>query len=366
MRPRDLDPVTTGDLGGIGADQVVEPETRGHGDELEAPGPYDTWTELPSAEEDGPTYYDRPVIKEPVWIWSVPAYFAVGGAAGAAAVLGAAAQVRGGLDDLVGRCRWIAAAGTTVGTVLLVIDLGRPERFLNMLRVFRPTSPMSVGSWILAATSGLSSLAVAMRNRAGVAGTLGDTAAWVAGALGGPLAGYTAVLVTNTAVPAWQQARRSLPVVFVASGVTGAASLLDLMPLSARGAAVVWWYGLLGGLAELAAGEMVTCEAERGGDVDEPYHIGLAGTLFNVAKATTAASVVLHLLPGSGRTKRAVSGVLGTVGAVTLRFAVFHAGKRSSRDPRATFRQQRTGHGAAEVSTKTTPATSPRASSPLR
>src|SRR5438874_11336372 len=84
-----------------------------------------------------PSYYDRPVLKEPVWKWYVPAYFYVGGAAGAAATLGAAAQLadRRGLAGLIRRCRWIAAAGGAVGTGLLVVDLGRPERFLNMLRV---------------------------------------------------------------------------------------------------------------------------------------------------------------------------------------------------------------------------------------
>src|SRR4029079_3164051 len=93
------------------------------------------------AGESRRTYYDIPVLKEPVWVWAVPTYFYSGGAAGAAAVLGAAAQIadRDGLHDLISWSRRIAAGGALVGTALLVYDLGRPSRFLHMLRVFRPT-----------------------------------------------------------------------------------------------------------------------------------------------------------------------------------------------------------------------------------
>jgi len=86
-----------------------------------------------------------------VWIWAVPAYFYAGGVAGASAILAAAAGRLGGDDteNLVVRARWIAAVSGGAGSVLLIHDLGRPRRFLHMLRVFRPTSPMSVGSWIM-------------------------------------------------------------------------------------------------------------------------------------------------------------------------------------------------------------------------
>ena len=99
------------------------------------------------------TYYDRPILKQPVWIWTVPAYFYVGGVAGAALVLGAVAQLTGDseLRRLVGTCRSIGAAGHVIGSALLIYDLGRPSRFFNMLRVFNPKSPLSIGSWILAA-----------------------------------------------------------------------------------------------------------------------------------------------------------------------------------------------------------------------
>ena len=107
----------------------------------------------PSAQDSpaDPTYYDRPLIKQSVWSWSVPLYYYVGGTAGGSAVLGAAVTLfgRDQFPRLIVRTRWIAALGGLTSGALLVYDLGRPSRFLHMLRVFRPTSPMNVGSWIL-------------------------------------------------------------------------------------------------------------------------------------------------------------------------------------------------------------------------
>ncbi|MDQ3931953.1 MAG: polysulfide reductase NrfD [Actinomycetota bacterium] len=295
------------------------------------------------------TYYDRPVIKEPVWIWSVPTYFYAGGTAGAASLLAAVATYRDGLEGLVRACRWLAAAGDTVGAGLLIIDLGRPKRFLNMLRVFRPTSPMSVGSWILALSSGLSTLSAVTARREDSLGRLGDAAGQLAGLLGMPLAGYTAVLVSNTAVPAWQGARRTLPLLFAASGVAGAASLLDLLDLDVREAAVVRVYGVAGRLGELLAGQALEREVGQVALTARPYHEGLSGSLWKAAKLASAVSLLISLVPGSSRRQRALRGLLGTAGSLSLRFAVFHAGRRSARDPRATFQQHRAGRGAAEV-----------------
>src|SRR5580765_6742485 len=91
------------------------------------------------------TYYDRPMLKQPVWIWTVPAYFYVGGVAGAALVLGAVAQFQNDDDlrSLVRSARWIGAGGQLLGSIFLIVDLGRPERFFNMLRVLNPKSPLS-------------------------------------------------------------------------------------------------------------------------------------------------------------------------------------------------------------------------------
>jgi len=337
---RYIDP-NVGALGGEGAHQRVKASE----ERLEQLA-RDAWNNLPT--ETGTTYYDRPVIKEPVWKPVVAAYFYTGGTAGAASTLAAAAQLfgRGEMRGLVKRARWIAAAGTTLGMGLLVEDLGVKSRFLNMLRVFRPTSPMSVGSWILGASTTASAGAVVFRTRAPL---LGDLAGVAAGAGGMPLSGYTAALVTNSAVPIWQAIRTSLPPLFVASAMNGAASLLDMMTLSPAEQRVVQRFGVAGKMAELVAAERVQKDADKVERVGRPLKEGVGGSFWRLAKLTTAASLVLSLLPGRWRWKRWIGGLLGTIGAVSTRFAIFYAGIASSRDPRATFEQQRAGHGAVEV-----------------
>ncbi|HJT38291.1 MAG TPA: NrfD/PsrC family molybdoenzyme membrane anchor subunit [Actinomycetota bacterium] len=308
----------------------------------------DAWTHVPSDTTAGPTYYDRPVIKEPVWKPAVAAYFYTGGTAGAASTLAAIAQVfgRGRMRGLVKRARAIAAGGTTVGMGLLVYDLGRKSRFLNMLRVFRPTSPMSVGSWMLGASTTASAGAIVFGERAPL---VGDLAGLAAGAGGLPLSGYTAALVSNSAVPIWQAVRTSLPPLFVSSAANGAASLLDMMDLTGEEARVVNRFGVMGKIGELVAAEAVTKDAERVERIAMPLKEGFSGSLWRLAKLSTSASLALSLLPGRARWKRWITGLLGTIGAVSVRFAIYYAGIASARDPRATFEQQRAGYGGTEV-----------------
>lgn len=170
-----------------------------------------------------PTYYDLPLLKKPVWTWEVPAYFFVGGAAGAAAVLASAAQIGADDEKVVRDARWIAAIGAAVSGPLLIADLGRPERFLNMLRVFKPQSPMSVGAWTVAAFGAATTAAVLIPNR-----TLQNTAGAVAGATGLVMATYTGVLIGATAIPVWKRNVALLPVLFGASALGSAVSLLEL------------------------------------------------------------------------------------------------------------------------------------------
>lgn len=318
----------------------------------EHPVPDAVFSREPTAEPADPTYYDRPVLKEPVWISAVPAYFWVGGIAGAAATLGAVAQVadRDGFEGLVRGSRWMASVGAGVGGALLVVDLGKPSRFLNMLRVFRPSSPMSVGSWVLAGVAPSAGVAALTNRSSGLLGAAGDAGGLVAGALGMPLAGYTAVLLSNTAVPVWQGTRRSLPALFMSSGMTAASSLLGMLDLTEREERVVRRFGIAGRVADLVASKAVEREADRVEAVGRPLHEGVPGSLWKASEALTAASLALSVLPGRrSRPRRVVEGVLGAAGSLAMRFAIFHAGKASSRDPRATFHQQRAGLGGAEV-----------------
>jgi formate-dependent nitrite reductase membrane component NrfD len=341
---RHVDP-TLGLLAGEGSRQWVETTAEAR------PAPAWIWRDLPSEsyQAEDPTYYDRPVLKEPVWIWAVPAYFYVGGTAGAAAVLAATAQALGGgeLRGLVRRCRWVAALGGAAGTVLLIADLGRPERFLHMMRVFRPTSAMSVGSWILAGAASTTMGSALLADRNGALGRLGDAAGYAAGVLGMPLAGYTAVLLGTTVVPLWSATRRSLPHLFIGTSVSGLASLFGLLPpQSPREEVIVSRFGIAGKVVDLAAMAVVEREAARVEPVGRPLQEGLSGALWQAAKVLTAASLALSVVPGKARIKRLAGGLLGTAGALALRFAVFHAGRASSRDPRAVFRKQRSGRAS--------------------
>jgi formate-dependent nitrite reductase membrane component NrfD len=236
--------------------------------------------------------------------------------------------------------------GGGISSALLIADLGRPTRFLNMLRVFRPTSPISVGSWVLAAATPCSLGAALFYRSKGLLPILGGTGAAVFGI---PLAGYTGVLLANTAVPVWQQGRRSLPVLFTSSSMNSAAGILKLIPLSPGAYDIVHTFGVVGAVVELAASEAFEMEVSQVEQVGKPLREGASGALWKTAKALTAASLLVALVPGRSRRMRQTAGILAALGSLCLRFAVFHAGKVSSRDPHATFGQQRAGFGGFEV-----------------
>lgn len=288
---------------------------------------------------EDPTYYGIPVLKEPVWIWTVPAYFHVGGVAGVAGALGTALENLGSRElwSLARRCDLLALVGTVAGSGLLVADLGRPERFLAMLRVFRPSSPMSVGSWVLAANSGAAFAAFVLPD-----GWLRRLFGLASAPLGALQATYTAVLLNCTAVEVWANARRSMPPLFAASSLAGVASLMDLLPLSETEHEVMHPLGVLGKSLELAAGAALELEVQAAHPrAVRPLREGLSGFMWQAARVCTAASLALSLWPGKARWKRVASGVLGTVGAAGVRFALLRAGHASARDPRATFHRQR-------------------------
>jgi len=178
-------------------------------------------------------YYGLPLLKEPVWTWEVPAYFFVGGTAGAAAVVGAAAQLTGTDRRLVSDARWIAAAGAALSAPLLVGDLGRPERFLNMLRVFKVQSPMSVGAWTLAAFSTFAAAAVfaeEIQKRTDLpVRIISDAAAMLAAATGLVMSTYTGVLIGATTIPVWSKSVSLLPILFGISSLASAVSMIQLV-----------------------------------------------------------------------------------------------------------------------------------------
>lgn len=290
-----------------------------------------------SVSENGHrAYYGQPIIKEPVWTWEIPCYFFTGGLAGASSGLGFLAAL-GGNGRLARAARLTALAGTTASPVLLVMDLGRPERFYNMLRVFKPTSPMSVGTWILSSYGPAAGVA-AMSDVLGVFPRLGRASEAVAALLGPALAVYTAVLIADTSVPVWHEARRELPLLFAASSAAsaGAAAMLFVPPGESGPARRL----LIGG----AVLETITSEVmkRRLGGLAEPYEEGEAGRYEKLANALTVGGAALAALAGRrSRAAPTLGGALALGGAFAKRWSVFKAGFQSARDPKYTVMPQR-------------------------
>ena len=287
-------------------------------------------------EADFSSYYGRQIIKTPTWkVPDVPFYLFVGGMAGASALLAEGAALRG-LPALERTARLAAAGGAAAGTVALVHDLGRPERFLNMLRVFKPTSPLTVGSFILAPFSGLSA-AAAGSNLTGWFPRLGRLAGVGSAAVGAPLATYTAALVANTAVPAWHEAHRELPFVFAGSGATAAGGMAMLFtPCEQSGPARRMAVG--GAALEIGAAEVLL---RRTGMVGEPYQRGRSGRLMKVARTMTASAAAVSLVGGRNRAVSAVAGATYVAASLMTRFGIFFAGIESAKDPKYTVVPQR-------------------------
>jgi polysulfide reductase-like protein len=277
------------------------------------------------------SYYGRPILKAPVWTWEIPTYFFFGGMAGAAAPFALISELRG--DEALARRAWLVAlAGVAASPPLLISDLGRPERFHHMMRVLKPTSPMSVGSWILGASSTAIGLATA-RSVLGWFPRLGRAAGATA-VLGPALSTYTAVLVADTAIPAWHEARRELPFVFAASSAMSAGSAVAL----AGGGAAARRLALAGAAGELAA---TTAMERRLGELGEPYGEGEAGRFARAAKAMTAAGGLVMALRGRRRAGRMAGAGLMLAGAMATRWSVYKAGFQSAADPKYVVAPQR-------------------------
>lgn len=285
------------------------------------------------AEEIG--YYGRPVVKPPVWTWEVPLYFFVGGLAGMAAVIALAAY--GGnqgplvmLDALR-----LAAIGAVISPILLTLDLGRPSRFLNMLRVFKRRSPMSVGVWtlVLFAASSIASWAV-LEWFDRVLLELGpDPSRWLlktlillAAIFGIVLATYTGVLLGATSIPAWFSHRALLPLHFGLAGLGSAAAALELMghrlqPLWVIGAGVAAIETLIG----------LWVEMRRGGVADRVLHSGNAAWTLRIAGLLAGPGALILRLEGL----TAAAAVCFLVGALISRYGWVAAGRASACDPEA-------------------------------
>jgi len=180
-------------------------------------------------------YYGVPLLKPPQWKWEIPLYFFVGGATASSAVISSVADWLGADPKLARDARWVAVAGSVISGGLLIADLGRPERFLAMLRVFKLQSPMSMGAWILTAFSsatGAAAFTTWARERYGDSLPLtivNESAKAMSALFGLPFSNYTGVLIGATAIPVWNRNVKTLPVHFGASGVEAGVSILELL-----------------------------------------------------------------------------------------------------------------------------------------
>jgi hypothetical protein len=282
------------------------------------------------------SYYGKPVLNKPTWEpLDIAGYLYLGGLAGASSLLAAGADATG-RPGLAAPAKLGAVGAISLSLAALVHDLGRPARFLNMLRVFKPTSPMSVGSWLLSGYAPLTMVAAATEVT-GRYRLLGSAATAASAVLGPAVATYTAVLLSDTAVPSWHEGYRELPFVFAGSGAT-AASGLALLAAPAAQAGPARRMAVLGAALELGAFRSMK---RRIGLAAEPYEQGRPHLLLRAAELLTAGGAALALLGGRDRRPAAVAGAALLTGSAALRFGVFHAGVASAEDPKYTVVPQR-------------------------
>jgi DMSO reductase anchor subunit len=284
-------------------------------------------------------YYGQPLLKPPVWTWEVPLYFFVGGAGGAAAVIAAVASWEDDTSTLARDARWVAAASGPISAALLTSDLGRPERFVNMLRVFKPQSAMSVGSWTLAAFSTAAGAAafVAMVERrfdgAVPVRILSRTCSTAAAGLGTIMATYTGVLIGATAIPAWNANVRVLPMHFAASGVGSAAAALELL---GHDDAALSRLAFVAAAIETLVGAAIE---SNGSPAQAPLREGASGWVIRAGGVLSGpAALLCRAFSGrSPRLKRAAA-VSALAGSLLTRLGWIAAGSRSAADPRPALR----------------------------
>lgn len=305
-------------------------------------------------------YYGLPLLKRPTWTWEVPTYFFVGGAAGASALVAAVGGARGASEALVRDARWIAAAGGALSGGLLTADLGRPARFLNMLRVFKLQSPMSVGAWTLttfstaAGAAAFADLVTTATDGAVPVTMVGDAAGALAAATGLVMATYTGVLIGATAIPAWNRHVRMLPIHFAASGLASAVSILELLghddPALNR-------IGIAAAAIEVGTGAWLEFDDD---ELSRPLKRGASGWITRAGGLLSGpVPLALRLWDAAARQRseegaaapdrrRRVTAAITLAGALLTRFGWWAAGSQSADDPRAPL--QLKSFGALEAS----------------
>jgi hypothetical protein len=283
------------------------------------------------------SYYGKPVINSPVWSSpDIPGYLFLGGLAGGSALLGAGAQLTG-RPALATAAKTGAFGAGCLSTVALVHDLGRPERFLNMLRVVKVTSPMSIGSWLLAGFVPAAGVAAGCA-LTGRLPRIGAAATASSALLGPGVAAYTAALISDTAVPAWHDGHREMPFVFTGSAAMAAGGL-GLLAAPLAQSAPARNLGLAGLAIEAAAYERM--RSRMGIMVAEPYDTGRGGAYIRAGQVLSVLGAAGALLGRRNRAVSALSGAAFLAASAATRWGIFHAGLASASDPKYTVIPQR-------------------------
>lgn len=294
---------------------------------------------VPSAgaiHEERSSYYGRSPIKPPSWSMLIPNYIFAGGFSGASSVLALAARARKN-DALAERLIYGAAAGTLVSMYCLIKDLGRPERFMKMLRVFKPTSPMNMGVYIVSAYGG-AAIGAAASQATGILPKAGRAFEGMAAVLGPAMSVYTGVLLADTAVPTWNEGRRTLPSLFAASSAT-AAGACGMMVADPRDAATARCFALLGAAGIIIASKRI--EHEVGPALAETFNVRDAKAYKSAAMALTVAGMGLTLLARRSRPWARLAGALLFGGAFCEKWAAYRAGYISAEEAKYVLALQR-------------------------
>jgi formate-dependent nitrite reductase membrane component NrfD len=290
------------------------------------------------------SYYGLPALKPPVWTWEVPLYFFLGGISGVSGCIAFIAHLFHTDPSLIRVLLWTGFIGAAVCPVLLIADLGRPARFLNMLRVFKWRSPMSMGAWILMAFSMFVTPALLTHELIlrGFDWPILHWGRWAAEAgslvTGLLLAGYTGVLIGATANPVWSANRKVLPVHFLTSGLGGASAILELAGFLVPATQFL-------GLAASGIETLLELLFEvRKPAVDEPLHHGRSGFAFRVAGTLEGPMALLvRAFWASSVYGRRTAAICFLAGSLLSRFVWIWVGRISAKQPQTEFARQRAG-----------------------
>lgn len=301
----------------------------------------------------GETYYGEPVLHASYYGRLITTYFFVGGIAGGSQIIAAIADLSGRERDrpLVRAGRYLALAGALTGTGCLIADLHTPQRWYNMLRIFRRTSTMSIGAWTLLMFGAFSGLTAAAQ-------TLDDAldrpllrriARWCglpAAVAGEIVTTYTGTLLATTSTPLWAAGDRLLPALFATSALSTATAALSIVTQSqstTAGADRLTRLAVIAGGAEFILANATEQRWRRQGVVSPGQHSPTKTTYrLGFQGVGVIAPLVIHgvslLTRRRSRRWSLVAAVATLAGGYLLRSTLISAGNASARQPEEYFR----------------------------